>query len=82
MDVVSGVVVYILLWWWVFFMTLPFGARSPKTPELGHATSAPINPYLLRKVLATTVIAAVLLGGVYWSIDANLFSFRDAIRDW
>ena len=30
MDIVSGVVVYILLWWWVLFMVLPFGAKAPE----------------------------------------------------
>lgn len=82
MDLVSGVVVYVLLWWWVFFMTLPFGVRPPENPELGHATSAPSHPYLWRKALAATVLAAILWGGVYWAIDTNLFSFRDAIQDW
>ena len=64
MDIVSGVVVYVLLWWWVFFMALPFGAHPPEAPEQGHATSAPRNPYLLRKALVATVVAAVLWGGV------------------
>tara|TARA_B110000977_G_scaffold160228_1_gene204497 strand:- start:258 stop:494 length:237 start_codon:yes stop_codon:yes gene_type:complete len=74
MDIVSGIVVYILLWWWVFFMTLPFGVKSPEIIEVGHATSAPDKPMLGRKAMAATAISAVLFGIVYWIIDQRIIS--------
>ena len=74
MDIVSGVVVYILLWWWVFLMTLPFGVKSPETIETGHATSAPERPLIWRKVGVATIIAAILFSIVFIVIDSGIIS--------
>ena len=74
MDFVSGLVVFLLLWWWVFLMSLPFGVRTLDTPEAGHAPSAPARPMLWRKVLVTTIIAAVLTVLVNWIISAQIIS--------
>lgn len=75
MDFVSALVVFLLLWWWVFLMSLPFGVRTVDTPEAGHAPSAPARPMLWRKVLVTTIIAAVLTVLVNWIISAQIISF-------
>lgn len=77
MDIVSGIVVYILLWWWVLFMVLPFGAKAPETVEKGHATSAPEKPNLLKKMLITSAIAAVLWFGADAIIASGIFTFRE-----
>lgn len=77
MDIVSGIVVYILLWWWVFFMALPVGNKPPEDLGEGHAASAPERPRLWMKAGATTVIAVVLFAGIYWFIAAEIVSFRD-----
>jgi predicted secreted protein len=74
MDIVSGVVVYVLLWWWVFLMTLPFGVKSPETIETGHATSAPERPLIWRKVGVATIIAAILFSIVFMVIDSGIIS--------
>ena len=76
MDIVSGIVVYILLWWWVLFMVLPFGAKAPEIVEKGHATSAPERPRLVKKMLITSVIALVLWFGVNAIIQSGIFAFR------
>ena len=77
MDIVSGVVVYILLWWWVLFMVLPFGAKAPEQIETGHASSAPERPRMMLKLAATTAISAGLFVVVYLVISSGIFSFRD-----
>ena len=77
MDLVSAIVVYILLWWWVLFMVLPFGAKAPEQIEKGHATSAPAKPNLIRKMLITTVIAAILWFFVDMIISSGIFTFRE-----
>lgn len=77
MDIVSGIVVYILLWWWVLFMVLPFGAKAPEVIESGHATSAPQRPMLVKKMLITTVIAAILWVGTDAIIASGIFTFRE-----
>ncbi len=77
MDIVSGVVVYILLWWWVLFMVLPFGAKAPNQVEKGHATSAPARPRMTLKLFITTLLSAILFIIVYFIIASDIFSFRD-----
>ena len=77
MDIVSGIVVYILLWWWVLFMVLPFGAKAPDEVETGHASSAPEKPLMMVKLAATTAISAGLFVIVYLVISSGIFSFRD-----
>lgn len=81
-DPVSVIVVFLLLWWWFFLMALPIGVRVPDDTEAGHAASAPRRPHLWKKAAGATV--AALLGTllVDYVIGADLFSFRDAIKDW
>jgi len=80
MDIVSGIVVYVLLWWMVLFMALPVGVRVPDVPGDGHASSAPAHPLMLKKVIATTLIAGVLWFVVWGLIEADLYSLRDAVK--
>ena len=80
MDIVSGIVVYILLWWWVFFMTLPFGAKPVDDPEDGHAPSAPEKPRMLIKLAITTGVAVILWGVAWVIINSGFISFRDLAR--
>lgn len=76
----STILVFVVVWWLVFFMTLPFGARSfheaGENVETGNVESAPMKPRLWLKAGAATVIAAVLTIGVYFLIDSGLLSFR------
>ena len=74
MDFVSGIVVYLLLWWWIFLMSLPFGVRTADSPEAGHAASAPTQPYLWRKIAASTVIAGILCAVVNLVISSGLIT--------
>jgi len=74
MDLVSGFVVYLLLWWWIFLMSLPFGVRAVDSPKAGHATSAPARPMLRRKMVAATVIAALLFVLIYMVIEFEWLS--------
>ena len=76
-DIVSGVVVYILLWWWVLFMVLPFGAKAPERVGEGHATSAPAKPRMALKLAITTGLSVLLFIIVYFIIASGIFSFRD-----
>lgn len=82
MDIVTGIVVYVLLWWWVFFMALPVGNRSSATPDAGHDPGAPVNPRLGRKALAATGIAAILWLGLWVFIGSDVISIRDWVSGW
>jgi predicted secreted protein len=63
-SITFGFAVYVVLWWLVLFMVLPWGVQSQaergKTVR-GSERGAPVKPLMLKKIVATSVIAAVLL---------------------
>lgn len=71
MTFVTILAFYFILWWLTFFAILPVGVKTQDEYDdvtLGTVSSAPKRPMLLRKVIATTIVAAVILGFVYWMI--------------
>jgi predicted secreted protein len=71
-------VLYALIWWTVLFAVLPFGTHpvADADPESGGWRGAPARPLLLRKVIATTLVAAVLWAGGVALISSPYVSFR------
>ena len=80
MTPVTGIVVFVIIWWLVIFMVLPWGVRRTENPEAGHDPGAPERPMLWRKVLATTLISAVLFAIVYTIVEFDLISLRELAR--
>jgi predicted secreted protein len=61
--------IYFVVWWVILFAVLPFGIHTQDDDgevTLGTPASAPVRPMLLRKALATTIAAAVIVGG-FWA---------------
>lgn len=77
MNIVSGIVVFLLLWWTVLFTVLPFGARMNDLPPEKGIQAAPENPYLKKKLLITTAISALLWLVVYLLIKIDIIDFRE-----
>jgi predicted secreted protein len=79
MDWFTGIIVYLLIWWVALFAVLPIGTKpvAEADPEAGGWRGAPARPLLGRKVIATTVVAAVLWLGAYALITSDLVSFRE-----
>ena len=77
MNPVTGIVVYIVIWWVVLFMVLPWGVSRTENPEAGHDHGAPARPMLVRKVLATSVISAVLFAGILALVSSGVVSLED-----
>ncbi len=69
MNIVTGILVYLVLWWVMFFTILPWGNRAPENPEVGFATSAPEKPRLWWKALITTGVTAVVWFLFYLTVD-------------
>jgi predicted secreted protein len=65
---------YFICWWLAFFIMLPIGVRVPEGDEVepGMADSAPIAPYLWRKALGATILAAVIFTAAYAVIAYRL----------
>jgi predicted secreted protein len=79
MSVPFAIAIYFIIWWTVLFAVLPIGVRTqaedgtvvPGTPE-----SAPSAPRLLRVVVLTTVISALVFAALwalikYGIVDLN-----------
>jgi predicted secreted protein len=77
MNWFTGVVLYVLIWWTVLFAVLPFGTRP--VADADQATGwrgVPAQPRMGRKVIATTLVSAVLWVLCYLLITSSWLSFR------
>ena len=78
MGWIAGVFVYALIWFIVLFTVLPWGVKIPDNPEPGHAPSAPINPHIGVKLIATSLVSAVIWVIVWYVMQSGWISFRPA----
>ena len=79
MSITFATAVYFVIWWTVLFVVLPFAGRSQQEAGSvvpGTPASAPAKPKVLRIVVATTLIAAIILALAIAAIDYNLFDLR------
>ncbi len=77
MTWLTGSVVYILVWWVVLFAILPLWVTPAEPGELGFAAGAPGRPLMLRKLLLTSAVAAVVWFVIYIIATNPWFSFRE-----
>jgi predicted secreted protein len=79
MNWFTGIIVYLLVWWTVLFAVLPFGTRPDPDgdPAAGGWRGAPERPLLLRKLIATTLVSAVVWLGIYALVESDWISFRE-----
>jgi predicted secreted protein len=68
--------VYLVIWWTMLFTVLPLGVRRVENPGRGQDHGAPEAPRLLRKVIITSIVAAVLWLIFYYVHQADIFDFR------
>lgn len=78
---VTAAFVYIVVWWVVLFAVLPWGVRTPETLEPGMASSAPVEPRILRKFIITSLVALLVWLVIFGIERSGLVSFRDMARD-
>ena len=77
MNWFTGVVLYVLIWWTALFAVLPIGTRPVEgADEATGWRGAPQRPQLLRKVVITTIVAAVVWFGAWLLITSPYISFR------
>ncbi len=79
MSLSFAIAIYFIIWWTVLFAVLPIGVRTqaedgvivPGTPE-----SAPTAPRLLRVVLLTTVISALVFAALWALIRYGIVDLK------
>ncbi len=69
MSIVSALAIYFIIWWLVLFTVLPFGVKSQKDAgdvTLGTEHGAPVRSQLKIKMLAATIISALIFAILYY----------------
>ncbi|MGE0415565.1 MAG: DUF1467 family protein [Acetobacteraceae bacterium] len=80
MNWFTGVVLYILIWWVSLFAVLPIGTQPEENPDdTSGWRGAPRRPRLARKIVITTLVAAIVWGGAYLIVTSDYLSFRHGI---
>lgn len=74
----TAVVLFVLIWWTALFAVLPFGVHpvDEASDVPGGWRGAPREPRLGRKLIVTTLVAALLWGGCMVLIQSDWLSFR------
>ncbi len=80
MSWVSGLFVYFITYWTVLFTVLPWGNHAEANPQLGHAPSAPANPRLKQKFIATAIVSAIIWVIIYILVEVEIINFHEAAR--
>ena len=85
MSLTTGLAIYFVAWWIVLFVVLPFGVRSQQedgTVTPGTDPGAPMMPRLIRIVVLTSVLTAVLCGIFFWLFLTRLVTLDDLASLW
>ena len=83
MSWISGAAIFFIIWWMVLFATLPFGLRTQEENDdvtLGTVPSAPHGPHMLRAIVRTTIVAAIIFGVLLFLTRGLGLSFDDIPR--
>jgi len=81
MKLGSAIAIYFIIWWVCLFVVLPFGVKNAheagETVEQGNEHGAPVRPMLLRKIVATTILAAAVFAVIWGQVTYGWISFDD-----
>ena len=81
MKLGSAIAIYFITWWVCLFMVLPWGVRNAheagEAVEQGNEHGAPVRPMLWRKVLATTVLSAIVFSLIWGQVTYHWIGFDD-----
>jgi predicted secreted protein len=80
MSLATAIAIYFIIWWTVLFAVLPWGVRSQHesgaiTP--GSDPGAPAIPQLRRKLVWTTIVAALVFALWYVVYTYRLITLDD-----
>jgi predicted secreted protein len=82
MSLTLSVAIYVVLWWTVLFAILPIGVRTQGEDGAivpGTPASAPAAPRLVRIVVLTTVVSALVFAAL-WALTS--YGIIDLERLW
>jgi predicted secreted protein len=80
MNWFTGLVLFVVIWWTALFAVLPIGTRPVAQADTTSGwRGAPEHPRILKKVIATTILACILWTGSYLLIRSDYVSFRHGV---
>lgn len=77
---VTWAAIYFIAWWITLFAILPFGLRTQDEDNNvapGTTASAPRGPHMLRAMLWTTLVSAVICFAFYWVVEVMGLGLAD-----
>ena len=81
----SAVAIYLLFWTVTLFVMLPLGVRTHEEAGAervpGQADSAPHAPLLVRKLLLTTLVSAIVFALFYGNYVYGWIGFDDVVPE-
>ena len=81
----SAIAIYLLFWTVTLFVMLPIGVRTHEEAGAervpGQADSAPHAPMLVRKLLLTTLLSAVVFALFYGNYVYGWLGFDDVVPE-
>jgi predicted secreted protein len=83
MSLATAFAIYFIIWWVVLFAVLPWGVRSQDedgTIIPGSDPGAPTIPRLRRKLVWTTIVAAIVFAFWYVVYVYRLIALDDLAR--
>ena len=75
MSILSVTVIYFLSFWTVLFAVLPWRQKHEQTRVAGCVQSAPDDPLLRKKIIATALLSVLITIGVCYLIEINIVDF-------
>jgi len=81
MSIAFAIAIYFVIWWVLLFAILPWGVRTSEevgeATDTGFADSAPHKPRLIPKIIATTIVSAIVFAGVYAIMVHHVITLDD-----
>lgn len=74
MNILSGIIVFLLIWWTALFTVLPFGLAR-------EIDGKPVKPNMKKKFLWTTFVSVILWGIVFALVESDIISFREIANE-
>lgn len=80
MNLVTVIAVYFVVWWLTFVALANIGVKTQADEGeivAGTPAGAPAQPRVGRNVLRTTIVAAIIVGFVYWLVTYSGLTLDD-----
>ncbi len=80
MSLATAIAIYFIIWWTVLFAVLPWGVRSQEESGAvikGSDPGAPAMPHLRRKLIWTSIVAALVFAIWYVVYAYRLIAIDD-----